>query len=108
MKSTSTPFQIGLGVILGIVLQPLSLLMVGKYVIATTGRGTGNVVGAGLVYFACFGMAQVLTILPAALLLLPTGKHGIVRGLLLLGTALALLNVVALMVASAGSWPIPA
>jgi len=89
--------QIGIGVLLGLVLQPLSLLMVEGLIVATTREGTEargwGLMGAVLGYFAYFGMAQVLTILPAALLLLPTGKHGVVRGLLALGTFLALANI---------------
>jgi hypothetical protein len=111
MKSTTSPFQIALGVVLGIALQPLSLLIVAQYIIHTTRPGTEergwSLMGVGLLYFAYFGMAQVLTILPAALILLPTGKHGIVRGLLLLGTASALLNVGVLIFLHASGWPIP-
>jgi len=112
MKSTSSPLQIAGGVVLGIALQPLSLLIVAGYIVATTRPGTEargwSLMGAALLYFAYFGMAQVLTILPAALILLPTGKHGVARGLLLVGTALALLNVCVLIFLHASGWPIPA
>jgi len=101
MKSTSSPLQIGMGVLLGIVLQPLSLLIVEGLIVATTRAGTEQrgwgLMGATLGYFAYFGMAQVLTILPAALLLLPTGKRGVVRGILAVGTFLALANIVLLV-----------
>src|SRR5271165_3520426 len=101
MKSASSPLQIGLGVALGIVLQPVSMAMVGALIVATTRPGTEErgwgLMGASLLYFTYFGMAQVLTILPAAVLLLPTGKHGVVRGLLAVGTFLALANIVLLV-----------
>ena len=101
MKATSSPLQIGVGVVLGILLQPVSLMIVAGYSVATTrpgseARGWG-LMGASLLYFTYFGMAQVLTILPAALLLLPTGKHGVVRGLLVVGTILALANIAVLI-----------
>jgi hypothetical protein len=111
MKSTSSPVQIAAGVVLGIVLQRLSLQIVAGYIMATTRPGTEargwGLMGAGLLYFAYFGMVQVVTILPAALILLPTGKHGVVRGLLLVGTSLALLNVGVLIFLRASGWPIP-
>jgi hypothetical protein len=111
MKSTSSPLQIAAGVVLGIALQPLSLQIVAGYIMATTRPGTEargwGLMGAGLLYFAYFGMVQVVTILPAALILLPTGKHGVVRGLLLVGTSLALLNVGVLIFLRASGWPIP-
>jgi hypothetical protein len=101
MKSTSSPLQIGLGVALGIVLQPLSMAMAGALIIATTRPGTEErgwgSRGASLLYFTYFGMAQVLTILPAALLLLPIGKHGVVPGLLFVWTFLALANIAVLV-----------
>jgi len=96
MKSTSSPPQVGWGVVLGLLLQPISLGLVLAYVTATTrpgeDRGWG-LMGALFFYFFYFGMAQVLTILPAALLLLPTGKHRVVCGLLGVGTFLALANI---------------
>ena len=111
MKPTSSPFQIAVGVVLGIALHPLSVLIVTQYIIHTTRPGTEergwSLMGVALLYFAYFGMAQVLTILPAALILWPTGKHGIVRGLLLLGAALALLNIGVLIYMHASGWPIP-
>ncbi|MFZ0883053.1 MAG: hypothetical protein WAN14_06610 [Candidatus Acidiferrales bacterium] len=42
-------------------------------------------------------MAQILTILPAALLMLSAGKQGLARGLLYAGTLLALLNIATLI-----------
>ena len=106
MKATSSPLQIAMGALLGIVLQPLSLLIVQGFIVATTRAGTEargwGLMGATLGYLFYFGMAQVLTILPAALLLLPTGKHGVVRGLLAIGTLLALANIVLLVFLSIG------
>jgi len=109
MKTTSSPLQVVLGAALGILLQPVSLMLVGAYVQATTRAGTEargwGMMGAALLYMFYFGMAQVLTILPAALLLLPTGRHGVVRGLLYVGTFLAVGNigVLAFMYAVSGS-----
>jgi hypothetical protein len=98
MKSTTSPQQVAWGTTLGILLQPVSLIIVLAFVTATTKPGTESrgwgMMGAFLGYFLYFGMAQVLTILPAALLLLPTGRHGVVRGLLRVGTFLALGNMV--------------
>jgi hypothetical protein len=109
MKVTSSPVQLGVGVAFGLLLQPISLMMVGAYVQSTTAAGTEargwGMMGVVLLYWFYFGMAQVLTILPAALLLLPTGKHGIVRGLLCVGTFLALANMAILIIAYAGSRP---
>jgi hypothetical protein len=42
-------------------------------------------------------MWQVLTILPAALLFFSAGKHGVVRGLLRVGTFLAVGNIAVLL-----------
>ena len=109
MKATSSPAQVGVGVALGILLQPISVMIVGAYVQSTTAAGTEargwSMMGVALLYWFYFGMAQVLTILPAALLLLPNGKHGVVRGLLHVGTFLALANIAILMAVFAGAGP---
>lgn len=108
MKVTSSPSQVGAGIVLGLLLQPISLMMVGLYVQSTTAAGTEargwGMMGVALLYWFYFGMAQVLTILPAALLLLPTGRHGTVRGLLYVGTFLALTNIAILIAAFAGGF----
>jgi hypothetical protein len=93
MKSTSSPHQMAVGVVLGIALQPLSFLIAAGCMFAKTGDLRWGLMGAILLFTYYFGAGQVLTILPAALILLPSGKHGVVRGLLLVGTALALLNL---------------
>jgi hypothetical protein len=109
MKVTSSPAQVSVGVAFGLALQPISLGMVGVYVQSTTVAGTEargwDMMGLALLYWLYFGMAQVLTILPAALILLPTGKHGIVRGLLYVGTFLALANIAILIAVFAGAGP---
>jgi len=99
MRSTSSPLQITIGVVLGILLQPVSLWLVGAYITATrTGEARGwALMGAAFLYVVYFGMAQILTILPAALLFLPSGKHGVVRGLLGVGTFLAIANIAVLI-----------
>jgi hypothetical protein len=101
MNESPSRSQVSFGIILGVLLQPLSLLMVLAFIHATAhdseARGWGSM-GAVLLYGFYFGMAQVLTILPASLLLLLAGKHGTVRGLLNVGTVLALVNVVILVV----------
>jgi len=100
MNESPSRSQLSFGIILGVLLQPLSLLMVLAFINATArdseSRGWGSM-GAVLLYGFYFGMAQVLTILPASLLLLLAGKIGAVRGLLNVGTILALLNVVVLV-----------
>lgn len=107
MKATSSGSQIGWGIALGILLQPLSVLLTVGIVIAMTKAGENRgwgVMGAVLGYSGSFGMAQILTILPAALLLLATGKHGVVRGLLAVGTLLAIANVALLVFAYMTNW----
>lgn len=110
MKSTSSPQQVASGVVLGLVLQPVSLFLVLGLITVTSRSGEDRgwaQMGAVLLYFTYFGMAQVLTILPAALLLARAGKHGIVRGLLGLGTFLSLANIaVLILIYKAGSLPI--
>jgi hypothetical protein len=95
MKTLWAQSQVGIGVVLGFALQPLSVFLVVSYIKATTsGEAQGwGVMAATLGYMFYFGMAQVLTILPASLLILPTRQYGIVRGLLYAGTFLALWNV---------------
>jgi len=95
MKTVWTQIQVSIGVVLGLALQPLSYHMVISYIDATTkGEAHGwGVVGATVGYMFYFGMAQVLTILPASLLILTTGMYGIVRGLLYTGMFLALWNI---------------
>ena len=96
MKSTSSPRQVFWGVVLGILLQAVPPMLLFMH----TGESQGGAGLAALVFFFAgifsLGMWQVLTILPAALLLLPTGKHGVVRGLLYCGTFLAAANIVLL------------
>jgi len=101
MKSTSSPQQVFGGVVLGFLLQavpPMLLFMYYQSQPPLTGEARGWAGLAAPVFFAAgifsIGMWQVLTILPAALLLLPTGKHGVVRGLLYCGTFLAAATVV--------------
>lgn len=100
MNETRSLSQVSVGVVLGILLQPLSVLMVIAFIEVTARsseeRGWG-IMGACLLYILYFGMAQVLTILPASLLLLTAGKRDIVRGLLYVGTFLAVTNVVLLV-----------
>jgi len=102
MKSTSSPRQVSCGIVLGILLQavPPMLLFMHWQNQPLTGESQGGAGLAALVFFAAgifsLGMWQALTILPAALLLLPTGKHGVVRGLLYCGTFLAAANIVLL------------
>ncbi|MGA2354605.1 MAG: hypothetical protein ABSG02_08915 [Terriglobales bacterium] len=99
MKSTSSPPQVVCGVVLGIMLQAIPPLLLFRYwqLHAIPGKGPGweGLAGMGLALAAVLsvGMWQVITILPAALLILPTGKHGVVRGLLYIGTFLALGNI---------------
>lgn len=92
-EPTSSPQQVSLGIALGILLQAVPPLLL---------FGAGG--GLGLAVLPLFaggilslGMWQVLTILPAALLFLSAGKHGVVRGLLRVGTFLALGNVAVLL-----------
>jgi NO-binding membrane sensor protein with MHYT domain len=94
MKTLRQQSQVGLGVVLALALQPLSVFLVVSYIKNTrTGEAQGwGVMAATLGYMFYFGMAQVLTILPASLLILPTRQYGVVRGLLYAGTFLALLN----------------
>ncbi len=93
LEPTSSPQQVFLGIVLGILLQAVPPLLL-------FGRG-GELGLAVLPLFAAgilsLGMWQVLTILPAALLFWSTGKHGVVRGLLRVGTFLALGNVALLV-----------
>lgn len=99
MKSTSSPQQITCGVVLGILLQAVPPLLIYGYwqLHPPTGEAAGwagiAVPGFILAGMLSMGMWQVITILPAALLILPTGKHGVVRGLLYFGTFLALANI---------------
>jgi hypothetical protein len=103
MKSTSSPQQIAWGVALGILLQAVPPLLLFMYwqVHPLTGeaRGWEGIAAPGFfaVGILSMGMWQVLTILPAALLLLPTGKHGVVRGLLYVGTFLATATILVLI-----------
>jgi hypothetical protein len=99
MKATSSDGQVYCGVILGILLQAVPPLLLFTYwqshpltgeSQAWAGLAAPAFFGAGIL---SMGMWQVLTILPAALLLVPTGKHGIVRGLLYVGTFLAAANI---------------
>jgi hypothetical protein len=103
MKPTSSPQQVTLGVALGILLQAVPPLLILWYseLHPPTGEAAGWA-GIGVpVFFAAgilsVGMWQVLTILPAALLFLSAGKHGVVRGLLRVGTFLALGNIAMLV-----------
>lgn len=91
MKPTSSPQQVSLGVALGILLQAVPLLL-----LFTGGLGLAllPLFAAGIL---SVGMWQALTILPAALLFLSAGKHGVVRGLLRVGIFLALGNVAVLV-----------
>jgi hypothetical protein len=100
MAGTTSRSQVVFGVAFGILLQPVSVMMVIAYINATAhgeGRGWG-LMAAYLLYWSYFGMAQALTILPAALVMLSFGRHGVVRGLLYVGTTLALLNAAVLAV----------
>jgi len=101
MKSTSSPQQVARGVALGILLQAVLPLIVIRYLqlhpptgeaAGWAGIGAPGFLAAGIL---SMGMWQVFTILPAALLLLPTGKHGVVRGLLYVGIFLASATIVA-------------
>jgi hypothetical protein len=100
-QPTSSPQQVSWGVTPGILLQavpPLLLSMYWGLHAAPGGAGLGLAVlplfAAGIL---SMGMWQALTILPAALLFLSAGKHGVVRGLLRVGTFLALGNVAVLV-----------
>lgn len=103
MKATSSPQQVAWGVALGILLQSVPVLILVAYYqlhpLTGEARGWAGIAAPGI--FAAgilsMGMWQVLTILPAALLLLLTGKHGIVRGLLYVGTFLAIGNILVLI-----------
>jgi hypothetical protein len=104
MKKTSS-LQIALGCVLALLLQPLSLWIVWTYL---SPKGGWQFLGAPFVFAGLylslipvvhffvvpsFGVAQALTILPATVIFYLGGKHDILRGLLLVGTGLALLNV---------------
>jgi len=103
MKPTSSPQQVAWGVALGILLQAVPpLVLIAYYELhPLTGEAAGWAGIAAPGFFAAgilsMGMWQVLTILPAALLFSSTGKHGIVRGLLRVGTFLALGNIAVLL-----------
>ncbi len=103
MKPTSSPEQVSWGVTLGIVLQAVPPLLIFRYseLHPPTGEAAGWAGIGAPVFFAAgifsVGMWQVLTILPAALLFLSAGKYGVVRGLLRVGTFLALGNIAVLL-----------
>lgn len=104
--SFASRVQVLLGCALGVLLQPLTVWIVFHYFSGKEPAG-----GWGLGIFAwvalylgllpvehlfvvpSFGVAQALTILPTALLLSLTRNYEVVRGLLYVGTALALANV---------------
>jgi len=90
------------GVVLGLLLQPLSLFgFIAVMNVAMHGESRGWGLMAGFFgYPLYFGMAQVLTILPAALIMLLLGQIGTVRGLLYVGTVLALVNIAVLVLAT--------
>jgi len=100
-KPTSSPQQLSLGVALGILLQAVPPLLLSMYWGLHPSPGGAGLGLAVLPLFAAgvlsVGMWQVLTILPAALLFLSAGKHGVVRGLLRVGTFLALGNIAVLV-----------
>lgn len=104
MKTTSS-LQVAMGRVLALLLQPLSVWIVWTYL---SGKGNWEGFGAPFVFVGfflslipvphvffvpSFGVAQALTILPAAIVLYLVGMHDIVRALLQVGTGLALLNV---------------
>jgi hypothetical protein len=104
MKRTS-PLQVALGCVLALLLQPLSAWIVWAYL---SGKVKWEFLMAPFVFLGLylslipvvhvfvvpsFGVAQALTILPAAVILYLAGKRDMVRGLLQVGTGLALLNV---------------
>jgi hypothetical protein len=101
MKSSSSERQVFWGVILGVLLQAVPPLLLFAESRPLTGESQGWAGIGAPVFFGAgilsIGMWQVLTILPAALLLVPTGKHGVVRGLLYVGTFLAAANIVLLL-----------
>lgn len=106
MKAPSS-YQIGLGRFLGIFLQPLSFLLVARHLnpIVPLEKWGLAIYAFLAMYFSLlpvprpaflipsFGVAQVLTILPAALLFWVIRKHDVARGLLQAGTYLALANI---------------
>lgn len=107
MKKISSPLEVVLGCALGAALQPVSLWVVMNYFswrppIKDWGLAIYPFAGMyasiipiqrGVLQIPSFGVAQAFTIVPAAFLMCVAGTNGIARGLLLLGTALALANV---------------
>lgn len=105
MKQTSSTPQVIYGWMLAFVLQPLSAWLVWNYVFARHLNFSEPMAGwtpmiFTLIYlsfipipgFPSFGVAQALTILPAAAVAFAIGRRGIVRGLVQAGTALAVAN----------------
>jgi hypothetical protein len=99
MKPTTSPLQIFLGVLLGIVLLPAALLLAGHFWTDIMHILHQESIWPGLEFIVAAvlfsGIIQAFTILPAALVFLAAGKYGVVSGLLYFGTFLALLNVLA-------------
>jgi hypothetical protein len=98
MKATTSRTQVFVGVVFGLLLQVLALaIVIGYFVHADRGNGSWAALGSVVLAGFYFGMAQVLTILPAALITLALGRHGTTRGLLYTGIFLALWNIVRLV-----------
>jgi hypothetical protein len=106
MKTTSSPVQVGLGYIIGLLLQPVSLWIVMDQFSGRPLKQWGFAIFPFFAAYASilqvprsvflvptFGVAQALTILPAALLTWLVGIREVARGLLQMGTLLALANV---------------
>lgn len=87
-EGTTSVRQVIFGVGLGILLLPVPLILEAQHY-------NGEMAGLNVPFHAVlfFGVVQAFAILPAALCLFLTGKHGVVRGLLYFGTFAAVCNV---------------
>ena len=87
-KGTTSPRQVVVGMVLGILLLPVPLILELYYFHGT--QGIMNVPFHAALYF---GVIQAFTILPASLCFYSVGRHDVVRGLLYFGTFAASCNV---------------
>jgi hypothetical protein len=87
-KGTKSPRQVLAGVVLGLLLLPLSLILEFEY-----SHGTKDALDAPFHAALYFGVIQMVAILPAVLCFYFVGKHDVVRGLLYFGIFAALCNV---------------
>jgi len=86
-EETTSPRQLWLGFVLGILLLPVPFILEFAYFHGT--EGTLNVPFHAVLFF---GVVQAFAILPASLYFYLKDKHGVVRGLLYFGTFAALCN----------------